>query len=95
MMTTQPEFQGFPATQRETASESTIQRFLRLSNERGPLVPQSWLHEALGLSKQRISQFLQQGRFNVLDVGNTKFVAVADLEAFKVQPRITGRPKKV
>jgi hypothetical protein len=31
MIDQQAEFQGFPATQRETTSESAMQRFLRLS----------------------------------------------------------------
>jgi predicted 3-demethylubiquinone-9 3-methyltransferase (glyoxalase superfamily) len=94
MIDQQAEFQGFPATQRETASESSMQRFLRLSEEHGALVPQAWLQDELGVSKQRIHQFLSEGRFHVYEVGSTCFVLLSEVEAFKAQPRKTGRPKK-
>jgi hypothetical protein len=94
MNATHPEFQGFPSTQRETADEPTIARFLRLSEEKGPLVPQAWLPEALGVSKALAYRFLSQGRFHVIECGNTGFVSLAEVEEFKATPRPTGRPKK-
>ena len=94
MIATQPEFQGFPATQREPASESVTERFLRLSEEKGPLVPQSWIQDVLGVSKARVYQFLSEGRFHVYDIGRTSFVPLAEVEAFREMPRKNGRPKK-
>jgi hypothetical protein len=59
-------------------------------------VPQAWLRDELGVSNQRVYQFLDEGRFHVFEVASTKFVALSEIEAFKASPRNKGgRPKKV
>ncbi len=72
----QAEFQGFPATHREQASESVAERFLRLSEKNGPLVPQSWIATVLGVSRSRAYQLIGEERFEVCEVGKFHFVAL-------------------
>jgi hypothetical protein len=93
-MIDQAEFKGFPATQREIADHSTIERFLRLSDEKGPLVPRACVAGVLGVSTARAYQFLSEGRLQVIEFGNTVFVSAVELQEFKQQARRNGRPKK-
>ena len=88
----QPEFQGFPVSQLETSSESVTSRFLRLSEAFGPLVPQNLLASALGVGRARVHQFMEAGRFRVLEVDGTKFVPLDEVRNF--QRKVAGRPKK-
>ena len=90
-----PEFKGFQATQRETAAEPFLQRFLRLSEEKGPLIPQPCLLDVLGVSKARVYQLVNDGRFDVVELGDRRFVTAASVEAFTAMERPSGRPKKV
>jgi len=94
MIATQLEIEGFPATQRDTAPEPFLQRFLRLSQQKGPLVPQACLPEVLGLSTARVYQLVNEGRFEVVELGDRVFVPASELESFKATIRPNGRPKK-
>jgi hypothetical protein len=83
MNTTQPEFQGFPASQIETAAETVTGRFLRLTGEFGPLVPQSLLPSVLGVSAARVSVFLSTGRFKVCEINGQKFVPLDQAQSHR------------
>jgi excisionase family DNA binding protein len=47
----------------------------------------------LGLSPQRVSQLLRQGRIPFKVQGNSCMIKVADLERFAAIPRPVGKPR--
>jgi hypothetical protein len=95
MNVSQAEFHGFPASQVEPSRESDIERFLRLSDEKGGLIPQNILPDALGLSTQRVSQLVTRQRFEVHQVGGHNFVTGDSFAEFLQRPVSKGgRPRK-
>jgi hypothetical protein len=91
-MIAQPEFEGFPTAEHRPA-ESFAVEFARISQEKGPLVPQNVLGKALGFSPQRVHQLMASGRLEVVELAGTKFVPLDDVTSFQRLPG--GRPKKV
>jgi hypothetical protein len=89
----QIEFTGFPAPT-VAAEESPWALYRRLSVELGGLIPQTMLPFALGVSTTRVSQLINDGRFEVVKIGGTKYVGGESFEAFLVQERKAGRPVK-
>jgi hypothetical protein len=87
------EFSGFPATQVQQ-EENPITRYLRLTEDHGGLIPQAMIAPALGLSVQRISQLINDDRFEVYQIGATKYVTGHSFERFLREERKTGRPLK-
>jgi len=88
----QPQFEGFPQIQALEREETVPEQFERLSREKGPLIPQSLVHDFLGVSPGRVWQLLAKGRFERVVISGTTFVPRAQLEAHK--PRAIGRPRK-
>jgi hypothetical protein len=92
-MIAHPEFAGFPVS--HESEESPVKRLVRITEEKGALVPQNLLADALGISKARVSHLLAAGRFEVVDFAGAKFVPAANLEAFMAMPKDRGgRPRK-
>jgi hypothetical protein len=86
------EFLGFPET--EPREENIFERYLRLSDEHGGLIPQTMLAPALSLSTQRISQLIAAGHFDVHCIRGTNYVTGDSFTAFLEQERKVGRPLK-
>ena len=89
----QAEFDGFPKSESES-SENPVARYLSVSRQCGGLIPQNLLPAALNLSKQRVSQFINQRRFEVHEIAGTKYVTAPSFEAFLLEERRAGRPVK-
>ncbi len=49
----------------------------------------------LGLTYQRVDQFLREGRLPYIRLGRDRLVTATDLEAFQRRQRRPGRPRKV
>ncbi len=91
--TCQPEFSGFPVSLQSV--ENPVARLLRITEEKGPLVPQNLLPSALGVSSTRVCQLFAAGRFQVVEIEGSKFVPVSDVQAWLAKPKdVGGRPKK-
>jgi len=55
----------------------------KLSEERGGLVPQSALADVLGMTRQRVSQLVQSGQFEVVKVEDVPFITGRSLDAWE------------
>jgi hypothetical protein len=88
----QATFPGFPAAISMVEKESSIARYLRLSREYGGLIPQAMLADAMEVSKARVSQFVAEKRFRVVEIGGKNYVPADDLAHFLSTQRHNGRP---
>ena len=59
------------------------QALSKLSEQRGGLVPQSALHDVLGLSRQRVHQLVQTGQFEVVKLEGVRFITGRSLDAWE------------
>jgi excisionase family DNA binding protein len=50
--------------------------------------------QILGLTQERVLAFIKDGRLKAEHIGRAWVILRSDLEEFKKQPRIPGRPKK-
>lgn len=63
------------------------------SKIKGPVVPQSLAAEIIGVSRQRVAQFIDEGRIDAFTLNGSRFVFVRSLHDFlKAGPRPPGRP---
>jgi hypothetical protein len=67
----------------------------RVTNEKGPVMPQALAADILGVSTQRVGQILDDGRLQGVQVGRCRFVIVSSFKEFAKEERKTGRPPKV
>jgi len=89
-MIDQPEFDGFPAP--VPSDESLSEQFERVTREKGLLIPQALVADFLGVTRGRVCQLLDKGRFERFVIAGTFFVPLAQIEAHK--PLSGGRPRK-
>jgi len=66
----------------------------RVTDEKGPVIPQSLIAEVLGVSKQRVNTLLDEGRMEFHVINGTRFVFVASFREYAKQERKVGRPSK-
>lgn len=67
----------------------------KVTNEKGPVMPQALAADILGVSTQRVGQILDDGRLEGVQVGRCRFVIVSSFKEFAKEERKTGRPPKV
>lgn len=73
---------------------SPLQRLIWISERYGRMVSQRILVLELGLSKQRVSQLLAAGRFEVFDIEGEKWVTERSILEFQREEKAKGgRPK--
>jgi hypothetical protein len=87
----QPELFG-GMFQRVDRKRSVRERMRELTDLYGPMYPQSLLPWVLDLSKQRVSQFVQEGRLPAFEVAGHNYIPQRDVEAFCEEERVNGRP---
>lgn len=83
-----------PNVERRTRSKSVLRQLMEATQEHGFLGTQSQVAAALGLSKQRVNQFVNEGRLPSIEIGGKKLVPIAALEFFIAEERKNGRPLK-
>lgn len=86
---------GIPKSEKSKAMKALdqVREFARLNRERG-LVPLFMLPGCLGVSQQRVDQFVQAGRLETVLLNGHRYVAEAELARFVSEERKTGRPPK-
>jgi hypothetical protein len=92
--TAQFDFPGFPVSQAHEEKENALMRYLRLTQECGGLIPQAMLPAALCVCKQRVSQLVAAGHFDVHQIGGRAYITGDSFEAFLLSERKVGRPVK-
>lgn len=69
-----------------------FQTFHALSKEVGGLIQPSIAAAVLDLSRARVCQFMNEGRFTVHELMGSKFLETREVKAFAQAERKTGRP---
>lgn len=69
-----------------------ISELSRVSEQKGALVPVVLAAEALNVTRQRMHQFCDESRLEVVLVRGHKFITEDSLVAFAKQQRKSGRP---
>jgi hypothetical protein len=95
MTANQVELFDFPIVERQGKKRSALRQMLDAIDKHGPLCPQSFVHGFLGLSKSRISQFIQEERLAVVEIAGKNFVPFASLDLFLTEERKNGRPIEI
>lgn len=91
----QIEMFDLPPVAAEWEAPSPMERLMHITRTFGPIMTQSLLVKELGLSKQRISQLVNQGRFEIFTIEGEKWVTVRSVEEFRrTEKSLGGRPKK-
>jgi hypothetical protein len=63
-----------------------------VQSEVGPVVCQRTVADILGVSVQRVGQFLDDGRLQGVQIGRGRFVVISSFEQFARMERKSGRP---
>lgn len=63
--------------------------------EKGMVVPQHLVAELLGVTRQRVGELTDQGRFEVVVIGGIRYLTERSVVAFAKDERKAGRPPKV
>lgn len=69
-----------------------LRLIVKIIKEDGPPVPFGACALALGVSKQRISQLVAEGRLKTIEYAGSRHVALNSLEEFARLNRVSGRP---
>jgi hypothetical protein len=85
----QAEFFDFP---RIEAKKSVVREVIEATGKHGPLLPQYLVVAALKLSKQRVSQLIDQGKLAVVEIDGRNWIPAQALELFLSEERRAGRP---
>jgi hypothetical protein len=91
----QAELFPFAQIDDKAGRRSTLRRYIEATMEHGPLVPQTMIAATLGVSKQRVAQFIDQGRLASITIDDRRFVPAASVDVFMTEQRSNGRPRKI
>lgn len=72
-----------------------FQKLKQIERERGSIVSPGFAAKLLDVSKQRVSQLLQRGRLERVDVDGHPFVTEASIVQYAKEERKGGRPRKL
>lgn len=86
----QIELFDFPPSEEAFRDLSPIERLMQISERYGQIVSQSILPHELGLSRGRITQLIQAGRFETFTVCGSTWVTVRSVMAFKAAEKSVG-----
>lgn len=82
------------ATQDNRTPAERLSQWMEASKEGGGLLPQSVLRVVLGVSKSRVSELIDEGRFECRILLGQRFVTCESIAAFILNKRKVGRPAK-
>lgn len=63
--------------------------------EKGEVIPQAFVADLIGVSTQRVTQFVDEGRLESVLINGRRYVTARSLEQFAQVERKNGRPFKV
>lgn len=89
----QMDLAGFPADR--VRKPSVLRDLAEVFEQHGPVVPQHMVAKLLGVSKQRVGQFVDAGRLAVVKLGGHQYVPYEALRYFLADERKNGRPFKL
>lgn len=75
-------------------AQNPVALYLRLSREKGGLIPQAMLVDALGVTSGRISELIRNHRFEVHQIAGRNYITADSFEAYLVEEKRTGRGHK-
>ena len=85
----------------ETKPKGKLRRLLdvieerdRLAKERGGLISQHEIADLCGVTRGRVWQWVEEGRLETVQVGQTRLVLVESFKEFARKERPPGRPRK-
>jgi len=78
----------------QKAERSPFRQWLEATKNHGPLMTSFLAASALGVSRQRVHQFVQEGRLATVDVTGQRMIPAASLDLFMSEERGRGvQPK--
>jgi hypothetical protein len=83
-----------PIVEEVARKRSRLRQMWDALNREGPFLPQHMLPYVLELSKQRVSQLIDDGSLPTFEISGKKYVPIEGLEAFLSHERKLGRPVK-
>lgn len=69
-----------------------FQELRRVVDEKGMLVPQYFVADLLGISRQRVHQLVNDGRFEVVELQGHRYLTETSVVSFAQDERKNGRP---
>lgn len=81
----------FPVLQERVRKRSPLWHYLKATAQHGPLAPPSMVAASLGVSRQRVYQFIDEGRLEFVTVDGRKFIPAHKLEEFLLIARRQGQ----
>jgi predicted XRE-type DNA-binding protein len=82
----------FPNIEEKVRKRNPFRRYLDLSREHGGLATQAMIAEALGVTRSRVGQFVNEGRLTTVEALGRRWVTVSSFEMFLTEERKNGRP---
>ena len=91
-----PFLDGVPKREKTRVGKllDVIAEIERVQLERGPVISQHVVADVLGLSPQRVSNLVSEGRLDSVRIGETRFVFLESFRDFAKKERPPGRPRK-
>lgn len=85
---------GFPLLEQNVKPKSALRQLVDATNTHGPLATPAMVAAALGVSRQRIHQLIEQGRLATVNVGSERMIPAVALDSYWTDERKNGRPPK-
>ncbi len=90
----QAEFFGFPVIAEQAKPKSALRQYIDATEKHGPLVAPAMIAAAIGVSRQRVWQFINEGRLPSIVICGDRWIPATSLEMFWTEERRVGRPCK-
>lgn len=81
----------FPVLEEKVKKRSPLWAYLKATAEHGPLAPPMMIAASMGVSKQRVYQFISEGRLECVRVNGKMMVPVHKFEEFLLVARRQGQ----
>jgi len=88
----QAEFFDFPVLEERSAPRSVLAQIKKAMDEHGMLFPQYLVVSVLGLSRQRVSKLIEEGKLASVEIDGKNYIPAVALEFFLTEERKAGRP---
>lgn len=93
MELTAEQWELFPTIAERVKPKGFVRQYIEATAEHGALVTQAQIAATLGVSRQRVSALVSQGRLATVRVGDWIYVPAVALEAYLNDQRKAGRPE--
>jgi len=80
----------FPVLQAKTKERSLLRRYVDATLQHGPLATPAMCAAAIGISRQRIHQLIEQDRIAVVELDGNRYIPTPEFERFLCEERKSG-----